>query len=58
MQKLRKERSMFLSELGGEYVSKAQLSYIENGKASPSIDLLKYLSQKLDVDLEYLHFKR
>ncbi|SCG83924.1 hypothetical protein DW1_2360 [Proteiniborus sp. DW1] len=49
---------MFLSELGGEYVSKAQLSYIENGKASPSIDLLKYLSQKLDVDLEYLHFKR
>lgn len=54
IQKLRKERSMSLSELGGEYVSKAQLSYIENGKASPSIDLLKYLSQKLDVDLEYL----
>lgn len=30
-----------------------QLSYIENGKASPNIDLLKYLAQKLDVDLEY-----
>ena len=54
IQKLRKERSMSLSELGGEYVSKAQLSYIENSKASPNIDLLKYLSQKLDVDLEYL----
>ncbi|WP_069651097.1 helix-turn-helix domain-containing protein, partial [Caloranaerobacter ferrireducens] len=54
IRKLRKEKNMSLRELGGDYVSKAQLSYIENGKASPSIELLKYLAQRLDVDLEYL----
>ncbi|QIB25920.1 helix-turn-helix domain-containing protein [Caloranaerobacter azorensis] len=54
IRKLRKEKNMSLRELGGDFVSKAQLSYIENGKASPNIKLLKYLAQKLDVDLEYL----
>ncbi|EOD00264.1 tetratricopeptide repeat protein [Caldisalinibacter kiritimatiensis] len=54
IRRLRKEKNMSLRELGEDFVSKAQLSYIENGKASPNIELLKYLAQKLDVDLEYL----
>lgn len=54
IRKLRKEKNMSLRELGEDYVSKAQLSYIENGKASPNIELLKYLSKKLDVNIEHL----
>lgn len=54
IRKLREEKKMSLRELGGDYVSKAHLSYIENGKASPSIDLLEYLARRLDVELEYL----
>lgn len=54
IKKIRTDKKLSLSELGGEYVSKAQLSYIENEKVSPSIDLLKYLAERLEVKLEYL----
>jgi tetratricopeptide (TPR) repeat protein len=54
IRRMRKEKGMSLRELGGDYVSKAQLSYVENGKASPSIELLKYIAERLDVDIEYL----
>jgi transcriptional regulator with XRE-family HTH domain len=37
IRRLRKEKNMYLRELGGDFVSKAQLSYIENGKASPKL---------------------
>ncbi|MTI48223.1 MAG: helix-turn-helix transcriptional regulator [Firmicutes bacterium] len=54
LRRLRKEKGLTLEALGGNHVSKAHLSIIENGKASPSIELLKYLCNKLDVDLEFL----
>lgn len=54
LRRLRKDKGLTLETLGGDFVSKAHLSIIENGKASPSIDLLKYLSKKLEVDLELL----
>ena len=54
IKELRKVKGISLQELGGNFVSKAQLSYVENNKSSPSIELLAYLAKKLDVDLEYL----
>lgn len=54
LRRLRKDRGLTLEALGEEYVSKAHLSIIENDKASPSISLLKFLAEKLDIDLEFL----
>ena len=51
---LREEKGLSLKELGGEFVTGAQLSYVENDKSSPSMKLLEYLSDKLGVNLEYL----
>ncbi|MTI67378.1 MAG: helix-turn-helix domain-containing protein [Firmicutes bacterium] len=54
IKRLRNKKGLSLSKLGGEYASKAHLSYIENNKASPNIELLKYIAEKLEVELEYL----
>lgn len=54
LRRLRKNKGLTLEALGEEYVSKAHLSIIENDKASPSISLLKFLADKLEVDLEFL----
>ncbi len=54
IKRLRKDKELTLECLGEEYVSKAHLSIIENDKASPSINLLQFLANKLEVDLEFL----
>lgn len=50
---LRKQKGLTLKELAGDRVTAAQISSIENGKCNPSDDLLIYIAQKLDVDVEY-----
>ncbi|NBI05476.1 helix-turn-helix domain-containing protein [Senegalia massiliensis] len=54
IKRLRREKGLYLKELGGDFVTNAQLSQVENGKVSPSMKLLKYLAEKLDTTLEYL----
>ncbi len=54
IRKLREKKGMSLKELAGDFVSKAQLSLVENNKRSPNIKLIEYLADKLDTNLEYL----
>ncbi|WDC83528.1 helix-turn-helix transcriptional regulator [Caloramator sp. mosi_1] len=44
---------MTLKELAGNKVTAAQISSIENGKCNPSDELLAYIAEKLEVDIEY-----
>lgn len=50
---LRKQKGMTLKELAGDRVTAAQISSIENGKCNPSDELLSYIAEKLEVDVEY-----
>lgn len=54
IKKIRKERNMTLKELAGDRVTAAQISHIERDKSHTSYELLEYLSQKLDVSIDYL----
>ncbi|KRQ87248.1 anaerobic benzoate catabolism transcriptional regulator [Caloramator mitchellensis] len=49
----RKEKNMTLKELAGDRITPGQISLVESGKSNPSIDLLEYLAQKLETDIEY-----
>lgn len=49
----RKEKNMTLKELAGDRITPGQISLVESGKSNPSIDLLEYLAEKLDTDIEY-----
>lgn len=49
----RKEMNMTLKDLAGDRVTPGQISLVESGKSNPSIDLLEYLSEKLNTDIEY-----
>ena len=51
---LRKERKMTQSELAGEKITRNMLSAIESDKASPSLDTLNYLAEKLSIPLPHL----
>lgn len=42
-----------LKQLAGDRVTPSQISAIEKGKCKPSFELLKYIAQRLDVDVEY-----
>lgn len=53
IRELRKQKFMTLKQLAGDRVTVAQISSIENGKSNPSKELLEYLAQKLEVDVEY-----
>lgn len=54
IKKLRKEKNLTLKELAGERITAAQISHIERDKSHTSQELLDYLSQKLDVSVDYL----
>ncbi|RDY23439.1 helix-turn-helix domain-containing protein [Romboutsia maritimum] len=54
IKKLRKEKNMTLKELAGDRITAAQISHIERDKSHTSYELLEYLSEKLDVNIEYL----
>lgn len=54
IKKLRKEKNMTLKELAGDRITAAQISHIERDKSHTSYELLDYLSQQLDVSIDYL----
>lgn len=49
----RKEMNMTLKELAGDRITPGQISLVESGKSKPSIDLLQYISEKLNTDIDY-----
>lgn len=49
----RKEKGMTLKDLAGEKVTASQISAVEKGKCNPSIGLLKYIAEKLEVNIDY-----
>ena len=50
----RKELNMTLKDLAGDRITPGQISLVESGKSNPSMDLLEYLSETLNVSIEYL----
>ena len=54
IKKLRKEKNMTLKELAGDRITAAQISHIERDKSHTSYELLEYLSERLDVSMDYL----
>lgn len=52
--KLRIERGMTLVELAGDKMTKGMLSMIENGRANPSMESLKFIARQLGCDPHYL----
>lgn len=53
VRKLRKERKMTQAQLAGDTITRNMLSLIENDAASPSLQTLQYLSEKLEVSPAY-----
>lgn len=49
----RKEMNMTLKDLAGDRITPGQISLVESGKSKPSIDLLEYISERLDTDIDY-----
>lgn len=49
----RKEKNMTLKDLAGNRITPGQISLVESGKSNPSIDLLEYLADRLNTDVEY-----
>jgi transcriptional regulator with XRE-family HTH domain len=49
----RKELNMTLKDLAGDRITPGQISLVESGKSNPSIDLLEYLADKLNTDIDY-----
>lgn len=54
IKKIRKERKMTLVDLAGDRLTKGMLSLIENGKAQPSMESLRYIAEQLGVDVTLL----
>lgn len=54
IRQLRKERKLTLAQLAGDRLTKGMLSLIENGKAQPSMESLRYIAQQLQVDVPSL----
>lgn len=54
IKKLRVEKGMTLVELAGDKMSKGMLSMIENGRANPSMESLKFIACQLGCDPQYL----
>jgi tetratricopeptide (TPR) repeat protein len=50
----RKELEMTLKELAGDKVTPGQISLVESGKSKPSIDLLEYIAERLNVSIDYI----
>ncbi|MER2028320.1 MAG: helix-turn-helix transcriptional regulator [Solibacillus sp.] len=54
IKKLRKQKRLTQTELVGERLTKGMLSLIENGKAQPSMESLRFIAKRLNVDVDYL----
>ena len=54
IKKLRKMRGLTQAELVGDTVTRNMLSSIENGKASPSLETLMNIADRLSVSVSYL----
>ncbi len=54
IKKIRKMRGLTQAELVGDTVTRNMLSSIENGKASPSLDTLMCIADRLSVSVSYL----
>lgn len=50
----RKELGMTLKDLAGDRITPGQISLVESSKSNPSMDLLEYLANCLNVSIEYL----
>lgn len=50
----RKEQNMTLKDLAGDKVTPGQISLVESGKTKPSIDLLEYIAEKMNISLDYI----
>lgn len=50
----RLEKNMTQSQVAGDKITRNMLSAIESGKASPSLDTLYYIANKLDLKISYL----
>lgn len=54
IKKLRKQKKLTQSELAADHITKGMLSLIENDKARPSMDSLRFIAQQLNVEVSYL----
>lgn len=54
IKKLRKEKKLTQTEVVGERLTKGMLSLIENGKAQPSMESLRFIANQLNVEVSYL----
>lgn len=54
IKKLRKEKKLTQTGLAGNRLTKGMLSLIENGKAQPSMESLRFLAKQLDVEVSVL----
>ncbi|MGL4873953.1 MAG: helix-turn-helix domain-containing protein [Clostridium sp.] len=50
----RKELGMTLKDLAKDRITPGQISLVESRRSNPSMDLLEYLADTLDVNVEYL----
>lgn len=50
----RKELGMTLKDLAGDRITPGQISLVESSKSNPSMDLLEYLANCLNISIEYL----
>lgn len=54
IKQLRKQKKMTLAELAGNRLTKGMLSLIENGKAQPSMESLRYIAERVGVEVSTL----
>ncbi|MGN7479239.1 helix-turn-helix domain-containing protein [Solibacillus silvestris] len=54
IKKLRKEKKLTQTEVVGARLTKGMLSLIENGKAQPSMESLRFIAKQLNVEVSYL----
>jgi transcriptional regulator with XRE-family HTH domain len=49
----RKSLGLTLKDIAGDCITSAQLSYIESGKCRPSESLLRFICEKINLDVDY-----
>jgi transcriptional regulator with XRE-family HTH domain len=54
IKKIRKQKNKTLAEVAGEQLSVSMLSLIENNKSRPSIETLRYIAGRLNIDFSDL----
>lgn len=54
IKRLRKQKKLTQTELAKDRLTKGMLSLIENDKAKPSMESLRFIAQQLNVEVSYL----